>query len=84
MSKINNSGLRRALADARARGSREGTRDTAEIARDPVGPIDGNRRHPLVRTRSRAPDSQDSPETTRLRAFQRALAEMNERFTEET
>lgn len=79
-------GLRRALADARARGSREGTQEAAEIAQESVRdhPIDtGNRRHPLVRTRSNAPDPQDSPETTRLRAFQRALAEMNDRFTEE-
>ena len=81
MSKTNNSGLRRALADARARGSREGTQEAAEIARDPIGSIDGNRRHPLVRTRSRVPESH---ETTRLRAFARAIAEMNDRFTEET
>lgn len=70
-------GLRRALAEARARGSSEGTQEAAEIARDP---IDGNRRHPLVRTRSRVPESH---ETTRLRAFQRAIAEMSDRFTEE-
>ena len=70
-------GLRSALSIARARGQAEGARDALESAERARKSLVRGDHFPVLAT-------PEHPRDTRIRAFERAIAQMDDRFTEET